>query len=107
MKFKLILTENFKKEAKKLLQKYPSLKEELNVLGDELSANPEKGVHMGNHIYKIRLAVKSKGKGKRGGLRIMSWVKIIKNTVFLFSIYDKGKKDNISDAEINELIKDL
>ena len=60
---------------------------------------------MGNDIYKIRLAIVSKNKGKSGGARVMSNVKIIDTTVLLFSIYNKGDKDSISDKEIEELLE--
>lgn len=67
--------------------------------------HPTKGTPLGNDIYKIRLAISSKGKGKSGGSRVMSFVKVSETTVLLFSIYSKGTKDSISDKEIEELIK--
>ena len=60
---------------------------------------------MGNDIYKIRLAIASKNKGKSGGVRVISFVKVIDTTVLLFSIYNKGVKDSISDKEIKVLLK--
>lgn len=90
MSYSIELTENFKKEAKRLIKKYPS-----------------SGNHLGNDIYKIRLAIKSKGKGKSGGARVMTQVKVVNQTVYMFSIYDKSEKDSISDSEIKELIKDI
>jgi mRNA-degrading endonuclease RelE of RelBE toxin-antitoxin system len=107
MSYSIELTDNFKKEAKKLSKKYPSLKSELEELGNTLSENPTSGTHLGNNVYKIRLAIKSKGKGKRGGARVMAQVKIVDEKVYLFSIYNKGEKDDISDAEIQDLIKDI
>ena len=62
---------------------------------------------MGNDIYKIRLAIASKGKGKSGGARVLTFIKVTDTMVILFSIYNKGEKDAISDKEIAELIKDL
>lgn len=72
MSYSIELTDNFKKEAKKLQKKYPSLKSELEELGNTLAENPTTGTHLGNNVYKIRLAIKSKGKGKRGGARVMT-----------------------------------
>ena len=72
----------------------------------ELEEAPTTGTPLGNDIYKIRLAVASKNKGKSGGARVMSFVKVTDTTVLLFSIYNKGDKDSISDKEIEELIKD-
>jgi len=106
MSYNIELSANFKKEAKKLVKKYPSLKAELTNLFAELEENPTLGTPLGNDIYKIRLAIASKNKGKSGGARVMSFVKVTDTTVLLFSIYSKGVKDSISDKEIEELIKD-
>jgi len=105
MSYSLQISDNFKKEAKSLIKKYASLKNELAALFEELQENPTLGTPLGNDIYKIRLAITSKGKGKRGGARVMTFVKVSDTTVLLFSIYSKGAKDNISDKEIEELIK--
>jgi mRNA-degrading endonuclease RelE of RelBE toxin-antitoxin system len=106
MSYKVELSENFKKEASKLSKKYPSLKTELAALFTTLETNPIVGTSLGNNIYKIRLAIASKNKGKSGGARIMSFVMVTDTTVLLFSIYNKGDKDSISDDEIKELLKD-
>ena len=50
------------------------------------------------------MAIDSKNKGKSGGARVISYVKVSITTVLLFSIYNKGDKDSISDKEIKELI---
>ena len=54
MKYKVEVSPNFQKEAKKLIKKYPSLKTELAVLFIELEANPTLGTSLGDDIYKIR-----------------------------------------------------
>src|ERR1700733_5285287 len=101
MSYSIELSQNFKKEAKKLIKKYASLKTELAHLFSELEENPTLGTPLGNNIYKIRLAIASKGKGKSGGARILTFVKVTDTTVLLFSIYNKGEQDNISDNEID------
>jgi mRNA-degrading endonuclease RelE of RelBE toxin-antitoxin system len=106
MSYKIELTDNFKKEAKKLIKKYASLRTEIETLGKELTKNPTMGTPLGNDVYKIRLSIASKNKGKSGGARIISFVKIIDETVYFLSIYNKGDKDSISDKEIQELLKD-
>ncbi|HUN16245.1 MAG TPA: type II toxin-antitoxin system RelE/ParE family toxin [Saprospiraceae bacterium] len=106
MNYKIELSANFKKEAKRLTKKYPSLKSDLAELFTKLQENPTIGTPLGNDIYKIRLAISSKNKGKLGGARALSFVKVIQTTVLLFSIYSKGEIDNLSDKEIKELIKD-
>ncbi len=63
------------------------------------------GTPLGNDIYKIRLAIASKNKGKSGSVRVLSFVKLTQTTVLLFSIYNKGEVDSLTDKEIKELIK--
>ncbi len=72
----------------------------------QLEENPTIGTPLGNHIYKIRLAIASKNEGKSGGASVMSFAKVTNTTVLLFSIYNKGDKDSISDKEIEELLKE-
>ncbi len=106
MSYKVEVTDNFRKEAKKLIKKYASLREEITELGKLLAENPMLGTPLGSNVYKIRLSIASKNKGKSGGARVISFVKIIEDTVFLLSIYNKGDRDNISNEEIEELLKD-
>ena len=113
MKTEIIITNNFSKEAKKLLKKYKSLNSELRQLNDELLQNPKLGTPIGQNSYKIRLAVKSKGKGESGGLRIITHVKLkmhydeITNTVYLLSVYDKPETDSISSNELTRILSKL
>ena len=113
MKTEIVITNNFSKEAKKLLKKYKSLKSELRELNEELLRNPKLGTPIGKNSYKIRLAVKSKGKGKSGGLRIITHLDInvhfdeLTNTIFLLSVYDKSEADSISKNEFSRLILKL
>ena len=79
----------FRKEAKKLIKKYPSLKSELAELGSPLSTTPTFGTALGNNCYKIRLAIASKAKGKSGGAGVITHFYVADDTVFLISIFDK------------------
>jgi len=106
MSYSVELSTNFKREAKRLSKKYPSLKSELAELFAELEENPTMGIPLGNDIYKIRLAIASKNTGKSGGARILSFVKVTETSVLLFAIYSKGEVDNLTDKQIKELIKD-
>lgn len=57
----------FEKQTRMLSRKYPSLKYDLLLLVQALKENPQQGKALGNNCFKIRLAVKSKAKGKSGG----------------------------------------
>jgi len=61
----VITSENFEKEVRRLVKKYRSLAQEVAILIDSLTGNPTQGTSIGKDCYKIRLTIKSKGKGKR------------------------------------------
>ena len=107
MKYKILISQKFKRNAKPLHKKYASLKNEIGELVSQLESNPVIGSSLGNDCYKIRLAIKSKGKGKSGGARVITYVLIINEEVFLLTIYDKSEKESISITEINDLINNL
>jgi len=105
MSYKVETIDNFDKEFKRLCKKYKSLKNEIIDLVKQLEKKPEKGIHLGNDCYKIKLAIKSKGRGKSGGARVITHVKIIEQNIYLLSIYDKSEQVNITEKKINELYK--
>ncbi|MFD2036500.1 type II toxin-antitoxin system RelE/ParE family toxin [Belliella marina] len=104
MSYKLIPTESFKRELKKLRKKYPSLLEDLESIESELIQNPRLGKEVYKNCYKIRIAIKSKGKGKSGGGRLVTHVRIENESIFLLSIYDKSKRESITDTYIKSLL---
>ncbi|OFX47872.1 MAG: hypothetical protein A2046_02845 [Bacteroidetes bacterium GWA2_30_7] len=104
MSFKVIATDPFVRKLKRLAKKYKSLSSDLAPIVEELSINPTFGNLIGKNCYKIRVAIGSKSKGKSGGARLITYVKIIKKTVFLMDIYDKSEQSNISDKELKLLI---
>ena len=98
----------FEKQAKKLNKKYPSLKSELLDLVQNLKVDPQHGgIPLGNSCYKIRLAIKSKGKGKSSGARVITHIVVLNQTVYLLSIYDKSGKENLSDKELKLLLESV
>lgn len=105
MSFNIYTTDFFDKELKKLAKKYPSVKNDYKALVDSLKEEPKQGQSLGKDCYKIRMAITSKGKGKSGGSRVISCVKIVAGSVFLLSIYDKSNKESISDKELDNLLK--
>lgn len=104
MNYKVIPVEKFKKEAKRLIKKYPSLKIELSELAESLSIEPTQGTALGNDTYKIRVSIKSKGKGKSGGARIITYVITPQKEIYLLTIYDKAEFDSIDDKTLRRII---
>lgn len=116
MNCKIIVVENFKREAKRLVKKFVSLRDELRQLEKELLRNPHCGTPLGKGVYKIRLAVKSKGSGKSGGLRVITRTVEIQmqvmeqspqTDIYLLSIYDKAEQSAIADKQLKSLINSV
>jgi mRNA-degrading endonuclease RelE of RelBE toxin-antitoxin system len=107
MSYQVATIEHFEREAKRLKKKFHSLKDEINHLIDDLEENPFLGSALPNGFYKIRLSIRSKGKGKRGGVRVITYVKVINETVYLVSIYDKSEQSDITDTELNRLFSEI
>lgn len=99
--------EHFEREAKRLKKKFPSLKTEISELIDSLEENPFQGTAMRDGFYKIRLGIKSKGKGKRSGARVITCVKVVAEIVFLVSIYDKSEQSDIDGGELTRLLTEM
>lgn len=92
MSYSILPTSKFEKELKRLVKKFPSLKEEYAELIEEINKDPRAGIFLGNNCYKLRVAIESKGKGKSGGARAITYLYIETETVYLLTIYDKSKK---------------
>jgi len=104
MSYKVQSIAVFEKQAKRLLKKYASLKNELLELVQSLKENPLQGTPIGQSCYKIRVPIASKGKGKRGGARVVTNFVVTDETVYLLSIYDKADKENLTNKELEELL---
>lgn len=105
MSYKLRTTDNFDKNLKRLGKRYKSLKTDYASFLDELERNPTNGIALGKSCYKVRMAISSKNKGKSGGARVITCVKIVNETVYLLSIYDKSEQDSISQNDLDNLLE--
>jgi hypothetical protein len=86
MSFKVIPTPTFAKSLKALAKRHRSLKEDVKAFVAELERNPLQGVELTAGIRKIRMAIKSKGAGKSGGARVITYNVLVteeEGTVYL------------------------
>lgn len=107
MSYEVIPTPRFKRQAKILLKKYNSLAGELRAFEQDLIANPTQGKSLGYNAYKVRVAVKSKGKGKSGGLRLITYLITEESEIYLLTIYDKSEIDSVDDKTLKGMIKEI
>lgn len=104
------ISKQFTKDAKKYKKKFVSLRGELATLFEQLEQNPRMGIDLGDNIFKIRLASESKGKGKSGGFRVITY--LLEETeegtiVHLITIYDKAETEDIPKNVLKEIIEDV
>ncbi len=104
MSYNVVTIPPFDRQLKRLVRKFPSIKIEYADLIENLEENPIQGNAMSNSCYKIRIAIKSKSKGKSGGARVITHVQVVENNVFLLAIYDKSEQEDITDKEIKYLL---
>ena len=107
MNFEVKTTEQFERKFKRLAKKYHSLIDDISQIIDQLDENPTLGIAIGKDCYKVRVAVASKGSGKSGGARLITYVLIVRKTIFLMDIYDKSEQANISKQELENLINKI
>lgn len=89
MNYNIITSSYFNVAAKRLAKKYPSLNP---LQGDELSPS-----------------IKSKGKGKSGGARIITYNFIaheVGDVIVLLLVYDKGDASSVKTNVIKQIIKE-
>ena len=107
MSFGIDPTRRFLKELKQLHKRYASILDDVEELGAILSEDPHQGAPLGRGCYKIRMAIRSKGKGKSGGARVITCVVAVRETVYLLSIYDKSEQETLSEAALKAMLDEL
>ncbi len=107
MSYNVLPSPYFKKSFKDIFKNQRSLDKDVNIVVERLKENPRQGTLIGENIYKIRLAITSKGRGKSGGARIITYVIDEDEIIHLLDIYDKSEKDNISDNRIKTIIEEI
>jgi mRNA-degrading endonuclease RelE of RelBE toxin-antitoxin system len=95
----------FEKSLMRLNKKYPSLKADYLVFLSELENNPMMGDEIFPNCRKARIAIKSKGKGKSGGGRVIFYFEIVDDTIILLYIYDKTEMENVQIAFIKQILQ--
>lgn len=90
----IVETIRFIKRAEKLMSG-----DELDDLKSFIAADPEAGdiIPKTGGVRKIRYA--RQGQGKSGSFRVVYYYYNQKNPVFLFDVFGKNEKANVSDAE--------
>lgn len=106
----VIPTELFEAKLKRLKKKFRTLEAEMRELTDMLEQTPATGESLDSGLYKIRLASKSKGKGKSGGFRIITYLLAENETgvnIYLIALYDKSEESRVKKDVLLRIMKAL
>ncbi|MDE5844435.1 MAG: hypothetical protein K2H32_03270 [Muribaculaceae bacterium] len=110
MSFEIIITPDFEKAFKALAKRHRSLKQDILDFTKSLQENPFQGDELTPGIRKIRMAIKSKGRGKSGGARVITYTVFateIEGIIYLIDIYDKADYSTVDVAVIQQMIKNM
>lgn len=104
------VSDDFAKQAKRLSKKYPSFKDDYRKFLDSLKEDPLQGDEITKNIRKIRMAIRSKGKGKAGGARVITMnilTDMRSGRVVLLIIYDKEEASSVKVNVIKQMVRDM
>lgn len=110
MNFEIIITPDFERAFKALAKRHRSLKQDILDFTRSLQENPFQGDELSPGIRKIRMAITSKGRGKSGGARVITYTVLAAETegnVYLIDIYDKADYSTVDVMVIQQMIKSM
>ena len=110
MSFEIQTTSYFDTEAKRLAKRHRSFIDDLENFQKELLKNPYQGTELSPGIRKVRLTIESKGRGKSGGVRVITFTYFVDEkdgVVILLLPYDKADASSIKMNVVRKIIKDL
>ena len=90
--------------------KYHSFKQDYKEFLDSIKENPLQGDEITKNIRKIRIAIKSKGKGKSGGARVITFnvlTNVENGQVVFLLLYDKEDASTVKVDVVKQLVQDM
>lgn len=110
MNYEIQATDDFRRSLKALSKRYRSLKEDFHTFTQSLKENPYQGDELSPGLRKIRMPITSKGRGKSGGTRVITYTVILSEddgSIYLMDIYDKADYSTVDVRIIQKKLKDL
>lgn len=104
------VSDDFAREVKRLAKKYRSFKNDYAEFLKSIKENPLQGDEITKNIRKIRMAIGSKGKGKSGGTRVITFnilTDVQNGQVVLLLIYDKEDASTVKTNVVKQMVRDM
>ncbi|MFZ4662364.1 MAG: type II toxin-antitoxin system RelE/ParE family toxin [Caldilineaceae bacterium] len=102
----LYFTSEFKRNIRQLAKKYRHIREDIQLLLDQLLISETPGDQVqqaGYTVFKVRVNNSDSNKGKRSGYRVIYYLQT-PQAVILVTIYSKTEQSDIPSATIRRLI---
>lgn len=96
--YRIVITDHFKRQLKKLVKKDRNLKQELIFVLKDFEK--KKFTAIGKDIFKLRM--RGQGRGKSGGYRLYVFVMEVEGILTPICIYSKNKCENMLVSELIE-----
>lgn len=106
MNIDILTTDTFDRDFRRLAKRHHSLPDDLRGFVADLRAQKIVGTELSPSVYKYRMAIKSKGRGKSGGARVITYEVLLEKTdrvIYLLTLYDKTDRSTITPGEIATL----
>lgn len=100
----ILETEKFSKSVKKLKKRFRHIEDDCVQFIEHIEYEEDLGTYLGDGVYKARIANSDKKSGKSSGYRLITYLKLIDNELYLLFIYDKSDFENLSESEIDVLV---
>lgn len=97
-------SDSYKKSKKQLLKRFRNLDKDVKEFLLDVKTNDDLGISLGSSIYKARIANTDKNRGKSGGYRLITLLKVVDTKIYLLYIYDKSDLENITEDELDEFV---
>ena len=100
------VTSTFRRNLRSLVKKYRSIQSDVKLVVEQLEQGELPGdqvPEIGYEVFKVRVRNRDIQKGKRGGYRLIYYVKTT-DRILLLTIYPKSAQANLSADEIKSII---
>ncbi len=105
--FSVFESSAYQHSKKQLKKRFRLIDSDVNKFLHSLESVDDLGISLGDGIYKARIANSDKNKGKSAGYRLITLLQVIESNIYLIYIYDKSDLENITEKELDEMIRGL
>jgi len=105
--FSVFESSAYQHSKKQLKKRFRLIDSDVNKFLHSLESVDDLGISLGDGIYKVRIANSDKNKGKSAGYRLITLLKIVDTEIYLIYLYDKSDLENITEKELDEMIRGL